>query len=363
MQLKKKQLFAILIFTLLFLILSIPGFFKYIIIAFFSVLLVISTRKNIKKNYLIILCPSISYAVLGLLSSMINGFFNIYSLKQLIFLLLPALASIGVYTYYEQKNIDIVKIIFVATILCTLRLIPSFNSVDLLESTYCFIYGIFSIYFFYDRDYKRCVFSLTMMILSHKRIVYLAAILCLFLLFILRRNVRQKVKKRICTFVSYLSIIISYIFVWLLDNGWIIIFFHKKGINSMGREYIWSHFSTDYVFNVSFLGKGVGYILNKIDYLNLGQYSGNLHSDLLASFIELGFFGFGLWLLSYIIMNRKIEKMYLNDNDLCVVLMAFFIFLIINYFTDNILIYIEFWFSFNLILLKIISTRRKYDTK
>lgn len=77
----------------------------------------------------------------------------------------------------------------------------------------------------------------------------------------------------------------------------------------------------------------------------------NLHSDFYTGFLELGFTGFGVWILSYFWSFFRLTNDADDDNNGMIFALAAIVYTFIIYITDNILVYFEYWFPLNLMLL------------
>lgn len=129
----------------------------------------------------------------------------------------------------------------------------------------------------------------------------------------------------------------------------------------MGRFNLYS-FMANYVdFTSSFLGHGYGFS-NKFVELNTNLSIIVLHNDIMRMYIELGFYGFYIWLLYYLYLARKrIEKKYGH-----IISCQFFLittYLLITYFTDNTINYFVTQYFYCLILPALIMDFSKHHTE
>ena len=71
----------------------------------------------------------------------------------------------------------------------------------------------------------------------------------------------------------------------------------KAGINTSGRVEIYNAVDKFYEFTPSFLGNGIGFLTYQLNtFMNVGVAS--VHNDFLQHFIDLGFWGYIIWLFS-----------------------------------------------------------------
>ncbi|MCM1134499.1 MAG: O-antigen ligase family protein [Clostridium sp.] len=87
------------------------------------------------------------------------------------------------------------------------------------------------------------------------------------------------------------------------------------GINTNTRAHFWGQLRPYYEVGIGYLGKGAGYVSRMMQEGNLVQeYRGylirDIHNDYLRQYIELGFFGFLIWMLLF--LNYK-ENYFFHD--------------------------------------------------
>ncbi|MBQ8759163.1 MAG: hypothetical protein IJZ20_05670, partial [Clostridia bacterium] len=71
----------------------------------------------------------------------------------------------------------------------------------------------------------------------------------------------------------------------------------KAGINTSGRVEIYDAVDEFYEFSPEFLGNGIGFLTYQLNtFMNVGVAS--VHNDFLQHFIDLGFWGYIIWLVS-----------------------------------------------------------------
>lgn len=348
-KLKKINIYTFIFFAVCFEITAQGGMLKYIIILLGSLFCIISQRNKISISNMNIMIPPITYIIFGLFANISNHFWNYNSIKQFLLIIVPSVAAIGIYTVFHDKNIDVCKYIFWGIVVANIPSFAYFTRENLAESQYAFIYGIFILYFFYMKDWKYEFFCVFLFILANKRISIGAAIFCILVYIFLSR---RKKKKLIIVVSSLTIMIVPYVYIWLVKNSWITLIFSKYSINSMGRIDMWKNFSKYYILSPRFIGEGIGWIFTRLEQINNVAF-GNLHNDLLATFLEVGFIGFSMWLIGHIVI---IYKAYMKKNisfkAICLLILLIG-YTLINYMTDNILLYINYWLPLNLIILKI----------
>ena len=335
-----------LFFAVLFFITSHGGFLKYVIVLLIALVFVMRYKNNLSRTSLYVLLPPCTYILFGLVANIENGYFDFNTVKQALLLFSPVAAAIGIYVAFYRLKMDICKYVFWGIACVNAERLSQFTRQDLLESEYAFIYGAFLIYFFYKKEWKYLIICSILFVLADKRISMGAAIVCLCFFFLSIRS------KKIYFIGKLFLPIISYLYIYIVKNDYINTLFFKYHINSMGRVDMWRNFARYYAINPNFLGLGMGWVRTKLEEINSVAF-GNLHNDLLASFLEIGFIGFGVWLVSYLIMIRWIECKNDVPYEKRCLLLTLIVYTVINYMTDNILIYISYWLPLSLIILDV----------
>ena len=133
---------------------------------------------------------------------------------------------------------------------------------------------------------------------AFKRIAMIAIVIALafgyLLKFIARYN--KKTAGRLVTFFSFIVILllIGYVALIKMDAFELL---EKAGINTSGRVEIYNAVDEFYDFTPSFLGNGIGFLTYQLNtFMNVDVAS--VHNDFLQHFIDLGFWGYIIWLCS-----------------------------------------------------------------
>ncbi|AGY82830.1 hypothetical protein [Carnobacterium inhibens] len=342
-----KKIFTYFMFSILFFLLSSGGSQKYVILLFIVYLVslyVIGLRKKIKQQDLyalfIIIAPSITIVVLGLISMLINrnlGIYNFY-FKNLLFLLLPPIFAFLVNVIIKNKNIDLPLYSFfsIAMVFFVTR-IPNYNSIDLLEGTEAFIFGLYILYFMMKKKKILLCLAIFLTFLAHKRIVIASVIVCM-LLYIFLIILKKFNIKKINTVIFCGVILIEFLTIYVIKYEKLQLLKLKFDINDMGRSIIYSFFDNQYSFSFFYKGNGLGFVDSYFNLINSNV--GNLHSDILKIYIEVGFIGFLIFNLVH--LNSYIKIFKKNNREFSNLYFVFIIYVFINYFSDNALIYIYF---------------------
>ena len=142
---------------------------------------------------------------------------------------------------------------------------------------------------------------------------------------------------------SRLTIIISILLVILLIGYVGIIkmdvfsLIEEAGIDTSGRVVIYNAVDKFYEFSPEFLGNGIGFLTYQLStYMNVGVNS--VHNDFLQYFIDLGFWGYILWLISMTLV-RVCYFGAKGKTENAVMTLALTFYLVIVSSTDNTLNY------------------------
>ena len=172
---------------------------------------------------------------------------------------------------------------------------------EIHELAFCL--GAYLIYMLYKP--KKSIVYFILLILSlfcfmsaFKRIAIIAIVIALafgyLLKFIARYN--KKTAGRLVIFLTFVVILllIGYIALIKMDAFELL---EKAGINTSGRVEIYNAVDKFYDFTPSFLGNGIGFLTYQLNtFMNVGVAS--VHNDFLQHFIDLGFWGYIIWLFS-----------------------------------------------------------------
>ncbi|MBQ3038271.1 MAG: O-antigen ligase family protein [Clostridia bacterium] len=171
-----------------------------------------------------------------------------------------------------------------------------------------FCLGAYLIYMFFKpkRDimfYILLALSLFCFLSAFKRIGIIAIAICLIIAWILKFIARysRETAYGITMFLSVVTVIIlvGYIALIKLDA---FVLLEQMGINTSGRVEIYNAVDKFYDFSPGFLGNGIGFLTYQLN-TNMKVGVAAVHNDFLQYFIDLGFWGYILWLLSMTVMR------------------------------------------------------------
>ena len=117
--------------------------------------------------------------------------------------------------------------------------------------------------------------------------------------FIARFNPKTASRLVIFLSVCVVALLVGYIALIKADAFALL---EQVGINTSGRVEIYNAVDKFYEFHPSFLGNGIGFLtyqLNEFMTVNVGA----VHNDFLQHFIDLGFWGYIVWLVSMVLVR------------------------------------------------------------
>ena len=172
---------------------------------------------------------------------------------------------------------------------------------EIHELAFCL--GAYLIYMLY-KPKKNIVYFLLLFLsmfcflAAFKRIAMIAIAIALVLGYLLKLIARysQKTASRLITFFTFAVVIllIAYIAFIKMDAFELL---EEAGINTSGRVEIYNAVDKFYEFSPDFLGNGIGFLTYQLNtFMNVGVAS--VHNDFLQHFIDLGFWGYIIWLVS-----------------------------------------------------------------
>ena len=111
----------------------------------------------------------------------------------------------------------------------------------------------------------------------------------------------------------------------------------KAGIDTNGRAIIYNAVDKFYEFSPEFLGNGIGFLTYQLS-TNMSVGVSSVHNDFLQYFIDLGFWGYILWLLSMTVV-RICYFGSKGKTENAILTFALTVYLVIFSSTDNTLNY------------------------
>ena len=140
--------------------------------------------------------------------------------------------------------------------------------------------------------------SLFCFLSAFKRIAIIAIAVALVFGYLLKfiAKYNKKTASRLVTFFTIVVIVLLICYIALI-KGDAFELLEKAGINTSGRVEIYNAVDDFYEFNPGFLGNGIGFLTYQLNtFMSVGVAS--VHNDFLQHFIDLGFWGYIIWLVS-----------------------------------------------------------------
>ena len=169
---------------------------------------------------------------------------------------------------------------------------------------------------------------------AFKRIGIIAIVIALafgwFLKFVSKLKKDTAIRLTIIFSVILVMLLIGYIAIIKLD---VFSLLEKAGIDTSGRVTIYNSVDKFYEFSPEFLGNGIGFLTYQLS-TNMSVGVSSVHNDFLQYFIDLGFFGYILWLVAMTLV-RVCYFGSKGNADNGIITFALSIYLVIVSSTDN----------------------------
>ena len=221
--------------------------------------------------------------------------------------------------WYNLVAILVANILMIATIIAQnglgsylsefITLVTTFAGVtgdiivqaEIHELAFCL--GAYLIYMLY-KPRKNIIYfillflSLFCFLSAFKRIAIIAILVALVFGYLLKfiAHYNRKTASRLVTFFTFVIILLLIVYIALIKMDAFELL-EKAGINTSGRVEIYNAVDDFYEFNPGFLGNGIGFLTYQLNtFMNVDIAS--VHNDFLQHFIDLGFWGYIIWLIS-----------------------------------------------------------------
>lgn len=349
------EIIACLLTFALFYVLKDGGITKYIVLLGVSALFFLYGIKDFEKEFLILGVPSIVYVGAGAVLAAVFGNLSFQAVKEIAFAFAPLIAAISFFVVSKKLGIDFIKWQYWSMVLMTLTWLRYYYIEDVMETQYAFIFGVFLLYFcIIKKNIKYILFTTLMLYLMNKRIAMLAAVMILVMYDVILYVVKKKPewKKKIPQYLSLAAIAMfaAYVIFLCVAN------LEGQFIQDLtsGRSLAWDAVKDEYGLAALWLGKGLGNVVNVLGQLQYPNYTTNLHNDLLKVFIEIGTLGYAIWIASHFVTCYWISKKKNLGFKKSLFLYLVMIYTLLNYTTDNIMVYVNYWFPAFLVLLTVI---------
>lgn len=257
--------------------------------------------------------------------------------------------------WYNLVAILIANIIMIVTIIAQNGLANYFSEFITLITTFAdvtgdiivqaeihelaFCLGAYLIYMFFKPQksiiyFILLFFSLFCFLSAFKRIAIIAIAVALVLGYILKFIARYnpKTASRLVTIFTFVVIFLLIGYIAIIKMN-VFELLEKAGINTSGRVEIYNAVDKFYKLSPDFLGNGIGYLTYQLNTsMNVGVAS--VHNDFLQHFIDLGFWGYIIWLIS-ITLVRVLYFGRKGNVENAIITFMLTLYLIIVSSTDN----------------------------
>lgn len=205
------------------------------------------------------------------------------------------------------------------------------------ELAFCF--GAYLLYMLYKPQKKAwfwILFSLSAFcfLTAFKRIamVAIAAALILRLAFFLVSKMSKRAMCRLANGVMLFAVVLLIAYIAAIKAD-VFSLLEKAGVDTSGRAYVYAHVNEYYRFSPAFVGNGIGFLTYQLnEVVSLGVSA--VHNDFLQFFVDLGFFGYILWLLSMTVLRTAYFGRD-EDGETAAVTASLILYLLIVSATDN----------------------------
>lgn len=216
---------------------------------------------------------------------------------------------------------------------------------------HCFAIGFFLIFFLLDfrknrRRFLWLLVALFIFLLGLKRIILVAAAAGILIGAFGIRFLKKNTKRKILILLIGIGLA-GFVYIVAVRMG-LFDWLEARGLDSMGRSWIYDMTDDLYELGPGYFGKGAGYISGSIssgelDFTRPDGYSvGELHNDLLRQYIEMGFIGYFIW--TYLFLNHRVGYFFHNqqtedDRRHGILATAVIVTLFFTFMTDNTMYY------------------------
>lgn len=225
---------------------------------------------------------------------------------------------------------------------------PFIRAIEIHDIT--FVMGVYVIYFLFfcpheKHRYLYAAIALFLFFAGLKRIAFLSLLAAImFASFCLLLGPKGKIRTLLIT--SFTIVAFCYFYIIIIQNGTFSRFCIEHEIELNGREKIYDYISNFYVVSPSYGGKGYEFCVQLLKSMHGTKDQvvdiTAVHNDILKMYVEMGFWGFLLWILGYYVFQTY---WYISrcGEMVAVCFMTISIYMLVTYLTDNTMFY--YWSS------------------
>lgn len=221
---------------------------------------------------------------------------------------------------------------------------PLMQQMEIHEVT--FAMGIYLVY--YVLKWKECrrnkllmlFFGLTLFcFLSGFKRIGVAAIAAALLVWLIMRVLTRKRNGLFWLLAaSFVGVGVAFLYIVMVKYGIFEYLSARFGLDTMGRRELSRFIDQYYWIGADFLGNGAGFVTRMFSDLPAEYTIRALHNDVLMLYIDIGFWGFLVWMLCY--FPLRVSAIYrqqgVKDGILCLCLQVY---ILITAMTDNTIYY------------------------
>lgn len=213
-----------------------------------------------------------------------------------------------------------------------------------------FVMGVFVIYFifFCHGEKHRFLYAgiaLFLFMAGLKRIAFMGMLMAMVFA-VFTSWLGPKAQARWLTLVSLLIVVFCYYYLSIIHSGAFTAFLEEHEIELMGREKIYDFISNFYTLSPSYRGKGYEFCVELLRSMHGTKDQvvdiTAVHNDILKMYVELGFWGFFLWIMGYYVYQTHWFVTRCGEKT-AVCFMTVNLYMLISYLTDNTMFY--YWSS------------------
>ena len=228
--------------------------------------------------------------------------------------------------WYNLLSILIANILMIITIIAQNGIGPFFSELVTLVITFAgetgdiiiqaeihelaFCIGAYLVYMLFKP--KKDIYFIVLFILSmfcfvaaFKRIGIISVALVLVIGWVLKlvAKIKEDIARRWVYGLSIAVVVILIAYIVIIKMG-AFAYLEKSGVDTNGRMVIYEAVDKYYEFSPEFFGNGIGFLTYQLN-TNMTVGVASVHNDFLQYYIDLGFWGYIIWLVSMTLVRVK----------------------------------------------------------
>ncbi|MCI8567222.1 MAG: O-antigen ligase family protein [Lachnospiraceae bacterium] len=180
------------------------------------------------------------------------------------------------------------------------------GGINLEDTSFCYTYVFFALYFLFHRKeeapgrmFLRLAVTVFAILDTFKRSGLFALAVSFFAAFAYVR-MPEKYRRWFLNAIVIGFALSAFLYIPVVRYGLFNRIMDALNINTSSRTTIYNYYNKYYEFSPTYLGRGLGWthrLVADADRFNVGLQSVNVHCDYVKHYIELGFWGYLLWML------------------------------------------------------------------